>query len=130
MSHEEDDDPTKTSPDEEAGEVVQRQRRKPRPSDESHRHEHRGCGHACRGAAAPDPRIASLSAIQRLTLAELFNKFVGNRQERIDRNTVGILTTEEVDGAVEAAGRSSEFGGTVLGRRALWHLRSGLGLGD
>jgi len=130
MSDEEEDDPTKTDPDHEAGEVVQRQRRKPRPSDESHRHEHRGCGHACRGAAAPDPRIASLSSIQRLTLAELFNKFVGNRQERIDRNSVTILTTEEVDAALDAGGKSPEFNGTVLGRRAFNSLRSGLGLRD
>jgi len=122
----EEEDPTDIPPDSEAGDSPQRKRRKPRPSEESHRHEHRGCGHGCRGAAAPDPRVASLSSVQRLTLAELFNRFVGNRQERIDRNTVVLLTSDEVDAAVAAGEKSPEYGGTVLGRKALTTLRSGL----
>lgn len=124
---EEEDDPTRKVPDEDAGEAVLPARRKPRPMGESHGHVHRGCGHGCRGAAFPDPRIASLSPMDRRVLAEMFNRFVGNRQERIDGNTVIILTSEEVDAAVSAAEKSTDFGMTPLGRRAVASVRRGLG---
>lgn len=128
MSDEE-EDPTESMPDQEAGETILPKRRKPRATDESRGHSHRGCGHACRGAATPDPRIASLSSINRMMLAELFNRFVGNRQERIDRNTVVLLTTDEVAAAVSAAEKSPDYTGTPLGIRALNRLRDGLSEG-
>lgn len=62
-------------------------------------------------------------------LAELFNRFVGNRQERIDRKTVVLLTTDEVAAAVSAAEKSPDYTGTPLGIRALNHLRNGLSEG-
>jgi hypothetical protein len=125
MSDEE-EDPTESMPDREAGDTVPPKRRKPRATDESRVHTHRGCGHPCGGAAAPDPRIASLSNIDRMMLAELFNRFVGNRQERIDRNTVTLLTSDEVAASVSAAEKSPHYTGNALGIRALNNLRNGL----
>ena len=122
----EEEDPTDIPPDSEAGDSPQRKRRKPRPVEDEATHGHHGCGHACRGAASPDPRVGSLSNMDRTILAELFNRFVGNRQERIDRNTVVLLTSDEVDAAVAAGGKSPEYSGNALGIRAMNRLRRGL----